>query len=195
MFCWDFHHELFCFSLYCCSDSSSLRIVIKKYSVICNSPCLKLETEFLSRRITFISINESLIFISTAKCSLPFIHYDMLNPETAVSAKNIISPLSTFVLQGHKHVCSFTSALIKCLLFPSLLVGWRAWDIWTYRVRYPETICTPPNTGGFWFWHCFSSILPQMKGYFTKSPCHLAGPTYLHFSFSQLHCGSQPRKK
>lgn len=96
------HGELFCFSFRSCADSSRFRFVIKQVLVIRNSPCLKLETEFLSRRITFISINESLSFISAAKRTLPFIHYDMLNPGTPASAKNIISPLSTHFLQRRK---------------------------------------------------------------------------------------------
>lgn len=49
---------------------------------------------------------------------------------------------------------------------------------------------TPPNTFGFWFRYYFSCRLPEMKSCFTKSPCHLALPTYLQFTFSQLPCSS-----
>lgn len=105
-----FHGELFCFSFHCCFSSPFSFVIKQVPSVIHNSPRLKLEREFLSRRITFISINESLSFIPAAKCTLPFIHYDMLNPGTSASAKNIISPLCTHFLQRRKHVCSLTSA-------------------------------------------------------------------------------------
>lgn len=149
-------------------------------------------------------MSPSLSFISIAKCTLSFIWYDILNPESSLNAKIPFPSLHTLSPGIYTFLFYSPQPWSTRLLFPSqtslraanhTALGQKAWGFCVCTAKYLEIGFTLPDTSEFWFWLYFSYRLPEIKSGFTKSPCHLTPSTYLYFAFFQLQFRSHPKRR